>query len=180
MIVSFIVFTILLFRFILFLENYLERSFAELAPYAYIVVFGVTLIASSLVILPAPISLLPLSLALTTAARGNPFWVVLAQSSGSTLGEIASYSVGYFGRMAVMGKEESYQRVERWMHRWGFLAITFFAFIPGLFLFDVVGITAGALRMPLWQFLLACFMGRLPRSFIEIYTGGEVLKFFLL
>lgn len=178
MVACFIIFTILLYHFILFLESYLAKSFAELAPYAYIVVFGTTLITSSLVVLPAPVSLLSLSLALSVAAKGDPLWVILAQSSGSTLGEISAYLVGYFGRIAV-GKGEGYQRAERWMRRWGFLAVSFFAFVPGLFLFDIVGITAGALRMPLWQFLTACFIGRLPRSFIEIYTGGEILKFFL-
>jgi len=177
-IIVFALFTAFLFQLIIFIEDYLHRSFAELATYAYIIIFLVTLITSSLVVLPAPISLLPLSLALSAAAKGNPLWVILAMSSGSTLGEIASYYVGYFGRI-VVGEKGGFQRADRWMRRWGILAVSFFAFVPGLFLFDVVGITAGALRFPLWQFLLACFGGRLPRSFIEIYTGGGILKFFL-
>ena len=40
---------------------------------------------------------------------------------------------------------------------------------------DLAGIAAGALRFPFRKFLLACFAGRLPRSFIEAYLGWWIL-----
>ena len=38
------------------------------------------------------------------------------------------------------------------------MAIFILSIVP--FLFDLVGIAAGALRLPLWKFMLACWAGR--------------------
>ncbi len=42
--------------------------------------------------------------------------------------------------------------------KWGAIAIFFFSLVP--LVFDLAGIVAGALRVPLWKFLLACWLGR--------------------
>lgn len=64
------------------------------------------------------------------------------------------------------------------MKQHGSVTLALFAFMPFL-LFDLPGIAAGALRFPFWKFLLACFAGRLPRSFIESYLGWWILPRFL-
>lgn len=165
---------------LLFLERHVGDLFPRLAPYAYFLVFFTTLLSSAMVVLPAPGSLFALSIALAVAAKGNPFWVVLAASSGSTLGEISSYLVGAWGRKSIVKKDpEKYTRVEKWVRRYGLLGIFFLALVPSVFFFDLAGIAAGALRVPMWQFLLACWAGRFPRSMVEIYTGGEIFRFFI-
>jgi len=45
--------------------------------------------------------------------------------------------------------------------------------IPNPF-FDAVGIIAGALRLPLWVFLVACFLGKAIRFWL-IASLGETL-----
>jgi len=103
-------------------------------------------------------------------------WVALAASLGGTLGEITAYYVGYGGQKFVAPESsQRYKMVEGWMNRYGGFAITIFAFLP-MFIFDFVGIAAGALKYPLSKFLLFCYAGRVPRAFIEAYFGAELFK----
>ncbi|TET76056.1 MAG: DedA family protein, partial [Dehalococcoidia bacterium] len=66
-----------------------------------------------------------------------------------------------------------YPRLEQWMTRRGFIAITVLSFVPNPF-FDVAGATAGALRFPLWKFLLACFVGKTLRYIPLAWLGWFV------
>ena len=109
------------------------------------------------------------------AASGTSNWAVvaLASASGSALGQFTAYLAGYGGR-AVINKENSvwYRRAEAWMRRYGSLAIFFFAltFLP----VDVVGIVAGALRFPYWKYLLATFVGYIPKTLVGCYLAHSV------
>ena len=49
--------------------------------------------------------------------------------------------------------------LEEWMKKWGSATIFVFSLAPFL-PFDVAGIAAGALRFPLWKFLIASFLGK--------------------
>jgi uncharacterized membrane protein YdjX (TVP38/TMEM64 family) len=64
--------------------------------------------------------------------------------------------------------------VRKWVRRYGGFTVFFFALLP-IFFFDLVGLAAGALRFPLWRFLLAYWMGRLPRALVEAYLGAELV-----
>lgn len=157
-----------------FIEGFLKRPLEGFAVYAYIIVFFVSLLSSSTILLPAP----GLLIVLTAASRWNPTWVAIAASLGSTLGETTSYLAGYWGSKVVVKKESRlYARAERWMKRYGMFAVIFVAFVP-FTAFDLVGIFAGVLRLPYWKFLLAVYIGRIPRAFIETYGGGGLLKHF--
>ncbi|MCJ7605314.1 MAG: VTT domain-containing protein, partial [Dehalococcoidales bacterium] len=56
----------------------------------------------------------------------------------------------------------------------GWVAIFFLSVFP--FVFDVVGIIAGALRMPLWRFVLACWAGRTISYVTAAYLGSIWLR----
>ena len=102
--------------------------------------------------------------------------VALSASIGGTLGEVTAYSVGYGGKKLLhLQRYERYQTAERWMKRYGGLAIFTFALLP-FFIFDFNGIAAGALRFPLRKFLLFCYLGRVPRAFIEAYFYTWILE----
>ena len=111
------------------------------------------------------------------AANDASNWalVALGSASGSALGQFTAYLAGYGGR-AVLHKEQSiwYRRAEDWMGRYGSLAIFFFAltFLP----VDVAGIVAGALRFPYWKYLLATFVGYLPKTLVGCYLAHSVFK----
>ncbi|MCD6359160.1 MAG: VTT domain-containing protein [Dehalococcoidia bacterium] len=139
----------------------------KLSQYGYLGVFLISLISSATIFVPLP----GMSVILTAATIWNPILVALIASVGYTLGEITAYYAGRGGRaMIIKTHQEAYEKAEGWMEHYGGLTIFLFAFIP-VFLFDMAGIAAGALGFPLKKFLLYCWIGRLPRSFIEIYLG---------
>jgi membrane protein YqaA with SNARE-associated domain len=48
------------------------------------------------------------------------------------------------------------------------------SFVPNPF-FDVAGATAGALRFPLWKFLLMCFLGKSLRYMLIAFAGASTM-----
>ena len=147
----------------------------RVATYGYAGVFIASFLASTTIIFPAP----GVAVVVVAAALFHPAWVAVVAAVGGSLGEFTGYLAGYGGRIAIGERYGGrYQKAEGWMKRQGTVTLALFAFLPFL-LFDLVGIAAGALRFPFWKFLLACFVGRLPRSFIEAYLGWWILPRFL-
>ena len=138
-----------------FAQRYPDKL-EELAGLGYLGVFIVSLVSSLTVILPVPgvLVIFPLVLAL----KLNLILVVLAGSTGGIIGEMSGYVAGYSGRGITNGGR-MYHRVEGWIGRWGTWTIFLFAAVP-LMPFDIAGIVAGALRYPLWKFLLVGWLGK--------------------
>lgn len=155
------------------LQSFIQTPLEQYALQAYAGVFLVTLLSSATVLIPAP----GLAIVLAAASKWDPMWVALAAATGGTLGEMVSYSVGYFGSIALMRQRGPlYVRAERWTRRYGILVVFMLALIPTA-LFDVVGIVGGALRLPIWRYLLAVFCGRLPQTLFIVYVGPGALQF---
>lgn len=151
-----------------YLETYLRVSLEGFAPWAYLIVFVATLLSSSTIIIPAPGALIMLA----AAAKWNPAIVAVVGSVGGTLGELTGYYAGHLVRKAIITEHaERYNQAVGWMNRYGLRAVFFFALVP-ILLFDLVGLVAGTLKLPVGKFLAACWAGRLPRSFFECYIGG--------
>ena len=138
----------------------------------YVGVFIVGFLANATIFLPAP------SWALTIAAGAtlNPLLVALAAAAGEALGEITGYLAGSSGSI-VLENKESYQKSARLMKRWGVWFIMALAFIPNP-AFDIVGILAGALRMPVAKFLWGTFLGKFLRALLLAYGGYGVVNHF--
>ena len=126
----------------------------QLGNYRYLGVFLVSLLSNATVILPVP----GILVILPYVATLNPVLLGLVGAAGGTVGEITGYMVGYSGRGAVQ-RGRTYERVEGWMKKWGVWTILIFATAPFL-PFDVAGVVAGALRFPLWKFLLLAWAGK--------------------
>ena len=45
-------------------------------------------------------------------------------------------------------------------------------------LFDLAGVAAGVLRIPLWKFLLVCAIGKIVKMLIFSYSGFSILRIF--
>jgi len=154
-----------------------QRLAENYSNHAYLAVFLLTLGGSATIFLPAPG--MAIVILLISLLDLNPGWVAVVAAIGGSLGEISGYIAGYLGRAAIAPEHtERYQIAERWMNRYGGLGIAAFAFCPFL-IFDLVGIAGGALRYPVGKFLLFCFIGRLPRSFIECYLGLSLMDLVL-
>jgi membrane protein YqaA with SNARE-associated domain len=140
----------------------------QLKNYGYPGLFLISLIGNATVILPMP------SFAVAFAMGGvlNPVAVGIVSGLGATLGEMTGYLAGVGGR-GVIEKQALYARLEKWMRKGGPLVIFLLAAIPNP-AFDVGGVMAGALGMPAWQFLLACWAGKSLRLTL-VALGGQFL-----
>ncbi|WP_322791300.1 TVP38/TMEM64 family protein [Bellilinea sp.] len=144
----------------------------ELESFGYPGIFLVSLLANATLILPLPGVLF-------TSAMGavfNPFWVAVAAGSGAALGELSGYLAGFSGQ-GIVEKTEWSEKFERWMRKYGPITILVLSFVPNP-IFDVAGITAGILKMPLWQFLLFSWIGKVLKMLIFSYGGSFILNLF--
>lgn len=140
----------------------------QLSAFGYPGVFLLAMLNSAPVLIPGPGGLI-------TSAMGailNPMWVALAAGVGAGLGEITAYFVGISGRM-IVEKIEWRVKLEKWIKKNGDWTIFLLAAIPNP-VFDLAGITAGILRMPLWRYILFVCAGNIIKMFVFSYGGALV------
>ncbi len=144
---------------------YFKDHIQELKPYGYAAVFLAGLISNATVILPVP------GLAITAVMAGilNPWIVGLVGGAAQALGELTGYMAGYSSQTWV-DENLTYDRLARWMQRRGLLTIAVLAAIPNP-AFDVAGIAAGALRLPVWKFLAGCAIGGVIKNTVFALAG---------
>jgi membrane protein YqaA with SNARE-associated domain len=128
--------------------------FRELRTLGYLGAFIISVILNATVILPVSNMAIMMTLGATLP---SPVIVGIVGGLGAGIGELTGYIAGRSGRR-LLSKSGVYLRVEGWVRRWGWIAVFIMSIFP--FIFDVVGIIAGALRMPLWRFFVACWLGR--------------------
>lgn len=137
----------------------------RLGVYGYPAVFLVTLFGSATLILPAP------SFAFVFAAGSalDPVGVAIVAGLGAAIGELTGYLAGYSGQ-EVLEARPLYIRIESWMKKSGALVIFLLGAIPNP-AFDAGGFFAGILRMPVWQFVVAAWLGKSLRFGVLAYLG---------
>jgi membrane protein YqaA with SNARE-associated domain len=141
--------------------------FAELATVGYSGIFLVSLLGNATIILPAP----SLALVFAMGSALPPILVGLAAGAGEALGELTGYAAG-FGGQAVIEDQKGYARLEAWMQRRGAITVFVLSLIPNPF-FDLAGISAGALRYPLWRFLIFCWLGKTIKTTLVAWAGSQ-------
>ncbi len=136
-----------------------------LKTYGYPGIFIFSILANATILIPIP------GVVFTSAmgAVFNPFWVSIAAGAGAAIGEISGYMAGFSGR-AVVENSERYQRIVAWMRKYGDITILVLAFIPNP-LFDLAGMVAGVLKMPVWKFLVYCVIGKILKMMMFAYAG---------
>ncbi|MGA7606938.1 MAG: VTT domain-containing protein [Anaerolineales bacterium] len=139
---------------------------AKFAEYGYPGIFLISILANGTILIPAP------GIAFVFAMGGvfNPLIVGLVAGAGAAIGELSGYIAGFSGQ-PVAEKTKIYRRIESWMRRYGMLTIFVLAMIPNPF-FDLAGMAAGALKMPLYKFLIACLPGKIIKMWIFAYAGA--------
>jgi uncharacterized membrane protein YdjX (TVP38/TMEM64 family) len=132
-------------------------------------IFLFSILANATILVPVP------GVVFTSAmgAVFHPFWVSIAAGAGAALGELSGYMAGFSGQ-AVVENAASYERVVRWMRKYGDVTILFLAFIPNP-LFDLAGMLAGVLKMPVWKFLFYCVIGKILKMMMFAYAGDWVV-----
>ena len=134
----------------------------------YIIVFGTSFLSNLTVVVPVSIGA---SIMMTAAGLGiyHPVLIALVAALGGAIGELGGYYAGALGKkVAFNDYPEAYERVSGWIDRYGMWAIAVIAFQPVIPI-DVAGMVAGATKMPVHRFLIACFIGKFPKYIILCY-----------
>jgi membrane protein DedA with SNARE-associated domain len=141
------------------------------AVYGYPGIFLIAFLAYGTVLLPAP------GVAIVFAMGGilNPLGVALAAGAGGALGEMSGYLAGFSGQAVVEGSP-THARLTRWMEANGPLTVLILSAIPNPF-FDLAGIAAGMLKMPVRRFLLWVWLGVTIKMLIFAFAGYFSLPF---
>jgi uncharacterized membrane protein YdjX (TVP38/TMEM64 family) len=144
---------------------YFRDRIQELEQYGYAAVFLVGLVSNATLILPVP------GLAVSSVMGGvlNPWVVGIVGGVSQALGELTGYMAGYSGQTWV-DENRTYDRLARWIQRYGVPVIFVLAVIPNP-VFDVGGMIAGALRLPVWQFLASCTAGKVIKNILFALAG---------
>jgi membrane protein YqaA with SNARE-associated domain len=140
-----------------------------LQAYGYPGIFLFSILANATILIPIPGVIF-------TSAMGavfNPLWVAVAAGAGAALGELSGYLAGFSGQ-AVVENAKRYEQVVKWMEKYGDITILVLAFIPNP-LFDLAGMTAGILKMPVWKFLIYCVIGKILKMMMFAYAGEWVM-----
>ena len=173
-----------------------DLSEGRFATLGYTGVFVANLASTATVFIPVP-GLTAAGQTLINdqgAAQGGIFGVVIVGLLGGTgmaLGEVTAYAAGAVGSEVAREGELQLprlirpvaERVMKWvnwlMARYGFLTLMVLSAIPNP-VFELAGITAGAVRMNFWHFMVAVFIGKNARglflAFLGFY-GVEILWF---
>jgi uncharacterized membrane protein YdjX (TVP38/TMEM64 family) len=146
-------------------------SFAWLA---YLLVFGLSILANMSIVVPVPIAT---SIMIAAATKWDPVLLALAGSIGGSIGELSGYFAGYLGKKVAIPQDvRLYQMIERWIQKYGLWAIMFLALQP-VIPFDVGGFIAGVAKMPIRKFLPALWLGKFPKYIILTYAGIGLIHF---
>ena len=152
---------------------FLLRDQAEvLARYGYPGIFLLSILANATIILPAPGILFVFAM----GAVFNPLIIAVCAGAGAAIGELFGYLIGVSGR-GVVENSTRYNQIFSWMknhRRWNYLFIFLLAFIPNP-LFDLAGVAAGTLKIPVLSFLIFTFLGKTLKMILIAFAGAYSL-----
>jgi membrane protein YqaA with SNARE-associated domain len=144
---------------------YFSTDISNLKSYGYVGLFLVNLIGAASILLPSPAAASVFGGgALLQNLFGIPafVWVGMIAGLGEAIGEFSGYAAGYGGRL-VVEKRPVYERIHRWMDAHGTITMFLMSTVPNP-LFDVAGLAAGAVQMPMRRFFLAVLAGKVIKD----------------
>ncbi|HLF00566.1 MAG TPA: VTT domain-containing protein [Anaerolineales bacterium] len=158
---------------------YLLRDQVELLrTLGYPGIFIINVLGSATIVLPAPgLALVFFVSASRTTANAlvfSWFWVGVAAGAGATIGELSGYGAGFSGQ-ALMERTPLYTRLHNFTERFGMITILVLAIQP-FPIFDLAGVAAGSLKMPLLKFLTATLIGKLIKMWVVAYAGANGIE----
>ncbi len=146
---------------------------SNLRSWGYAGVFLINLIGAASILLPSPAGASVLGGgAVLQDFLGVPafIWVGLVAGFAESFGEFSGYAAGYGGRIVFENRPE-YARVRGWMERHGTITMFLLSSFPNP-LFDVAGVAAGAVEMPIRRFYPAILSGKLIKDTYLAALGG--------
>ncbi len=150
---------------------FLSKALGDAWLYGYFGIFLISLMASATLIIPIP----ALPVVFVMGAILNPLLVGLMVGLAEPIGELTGYMAGYSGKVALQKNRRFYGRLEYWMHRRGPLVLFGFSALPNPFT-DIAGVAAGAIRYPIWKFLLWMLVGKMFKGLLVAFAGYWTLR----
>ena len=158
---------------------YFSTDISNLKSYGYVGLFLVNLIGAASILLPSPAGASVVGAgALLQDFLGVPafLWVGLVAGMAEAIGEFTGYAAGYGGRLMVEGRPQ-YERIHRWMDRHGTITMFLMSTVPNP-LFDIAGLAAGAVRMPMPRFFASVLAGKIIKdTWMAAVGAGGVAVF---
>lgn len=148
-----------------------KNSLQQLGEWGYIGVFLLCFLSNLTVFLPAPSLLVVVSCSQVL----SPFFVALVGAIGTTMGEMSGYVSGALGQDLSTKFKGLVQKMAKRVKN-NSIAVAVFALLP-LPLFDVAGVYAGGVRMPVASFAISCFLGKWLKMLAYAYMAGRLLEF---
>ena len=135
----------------------------------YYGVFMLSFLGSVSMVLPVPglISMCGLSALL------NPILLGIVAGIAETVGELSGYILGFFGSY-IIEKKRIYLKLHSLMKNKGYLIIFLFSIIPNP-LFDIIGISAGILKLSIYKFLIVVLIGKLIKGIVISFACNFLL-----
>ena len=168
---------------LLLLPIWIDLSEDRFATLGYGGVFAANLASTATVFVPVPgLTAAGQALIVQQGAILNPVAVGLLGGTGMALGEVTAYAAGSVGsEMAREGHvqaprlvrallERVIRRVDWLMEHYGFATLLVLSAVPNP-AFELAGITAGAVRMRFWHFMLAVLIGKNGRGLLLAFLG---------
>jgi membrane protein YqaA with SNARE-associated domain len=139
-------------------------SLSHLGIVGYPGIFLVSFLANATIFIPVPGIMIVTAMGLVY----SPLFVSIVAGAGSSLGEFTGYIAGMTGK-GIVENRIWYERVQRWMKRYGDLTIVVLSIIPNPLL-DMAGIVAGIMHYPFWRYLLFGFIGKTIKFLVFTYV----------
>jgi membrane protein DedA with SNARE-associated domain len=147
-------------------------------------VFLTNLVSTATLFVPVPgITAAANLLIIAEAERSRHPWLIgVTGGAGMAIGEFTAYYAGAAGahaarrhQLRVPGRmrpaaERIWRAVQALMHRWGALTLFVLAAIPDPF-FEIAGVTAGSVGMPVRRYFIAVLAGCIVRGLTLAYAG---------
>ena len=142
----------------------------KLAVAGYMGLFVACFLTNATVFLPAS------GIAFTISASTvlNPLFCTIIGGVGTACGELISYCCGRAGKNVVEDTPFLF-RIQTYVQKYGVFTVWLFAFLP-LPLFDLVGVTAGAGKMPLPKYIIPCMIGKVMKMMVYVFLVQRYLK----
>jgi membrane protein DedA with SNARE-associated domain len=169
---------------LLLLPIWVDLGEENLEGFGYAGIFLANLASTATVFIPVPgLTAAAQALILSGGETLSPVPVGLLGGTGMALGEITAYVAGSIGHEMAEGRTLGGPRwfrraVERvagaisWlMARYGMLTLFVLSAIPNP-AFELAGLTAGAVRMNFWRFMLAVLLGKVTRGLALAFLGA--------
>lgn len=152
------------------LSRWLERYVRSAGPWG-VVAFMALAFLSSLV---SPFSSVPIAPAAVLAWGAWPTFLLLLL--GWMLGDTASWTIGRYAGHPLVRRFLPWQKLERLKARVPRQRTLLFAGLLRIALPSEIGYAYGALRFPLWQYLIITFIAEVPVAAFVVWAGHALMQ----